>query len=142
MKHGLANFNSVNFTKQDILILYLRLAKYFVCVMCRSLLRCTLRAVKPLNPVNNHVVLFQLLFRITEFVQWKLSSCMRNDGQTNRQTDMPRLINVFRKFSNAPKNTSKECFVFMCFLGVPVTSHVLSRLRSSCQENAVTVLHV
>ena len=37
-------------------------------------------------------------------VQWEPSFSMRTEGQIYRQTDMTKLMVVFRNFVNAPKN--------------------------------------
>jgi hypothetical protein len=41
---------------------------------------------------------------LSKFVQWEPSCFMRTDGQTDRQTDMTKLVVTLRSFANAPKN--------------------------------------
>jgi hypothetical protein len=70
-----------------------------------------------LKHVNNQALLYQLIFRITESVQWEPSSCMRHYRRTDSQTDMTRLKIAFRKFSKVPKNSWKELLIFLCSVG-------------------------
>jgi hypothetical protein len=42
-------------------------------------------------------------------VQWEPSCSMGTDGQTDRLTDMTKLIVAFRNFANAPKNCAGRC---------------------------------
>ena len=73
-----------------------------------------------LSDVNENLILstdFRKILKSqisSNSVQWEPSSSMRTDrqkesltdGQTERRTDMTRLIVVFRNFVNAPKNNT------------------------------------
>ena len=41
----------------------------------------------------------------------RVAKCGRTDGQTDRQTDMTKLIVAFRNFAKAPKNSDKTVLV-------------------------------
>jgi hypothetical protein len=67
----------------------------------------------------------------------------RADGQTDRQTDMTKLIVVFRNFSNAPKNNQISNFMQIhpvgaeCYIrtdGHTDTKKVNSRLLQNCKR--------